>query len=452
LAILAWRRNLVLPYSGTEFRRFAFMKPSLLGLTAGLLLWSAACAQAEKAALIKVNGAISPATANYISRAIDKAAAGNAQCLILQIDTPGGLLDSTKDIVQSFYRSDVPVVVYVAPSGANATSAGCFITLAADVAAMAPNTSIGAAHPVSIGGGGSAEKVDDTMKQKLENFTISYIETIAQKRGRNAQWAKSAVRESANITAETALADNVVEIIAKDLPDLLKQLDGRTVKGRALKTAGAETWEIPMTMRERVFQTVWRPEVLMILMLIAVYGIIGEVSNPGGIIPGVVGVVALVLALYMSAALPVNIAGIALILLAAGLFIVDAFAPTHGLLTGGAVISLFFGLFLLFDRADPLFSLSLKFIIPATVVTAAFFIFIVSAGLRAQSMKVKAGRETLVGKTAPAFTAITPENGKVFVDGAYWNAVSETPIEAGRGVEIIATSGLTLKVKPKEPI
>ena len=425
------------------------MKTSLFAFIAALSLASASSVRAEKVALIRVTGTINPATASYIARGIDQAAAENAQCLILQLDTPGGLLDSTKDIVQSFYGARVPVVVYVAPTGANATSAGCFITLTSDVAAMAPNTSIGAAHPVAIGGG-AAEKIDDTMKQKLTNFTVSYIETIAQKRGRNVEWAKSAVRDSANITAEVALATNVIEIIAKDLPDLLKQLDGRTVKERTLKTAGAEVWEIRMTTPERVFQMIWRPEVLMILMLIAVYGIIGEVSNPGGIIPGVVGVVALILALYMSAALPVNIAGLALMVLAVGLFIAEAFTPTSGVLTGGGVISLFFGLFLLFDRADPLFSLSLKFIIPATVTTAAFFIFIVTAGLRAQSLKVKSGGEIMIGQTAPALTAITAESGKVFVEGEYWNAVSETPIAAGQSIEIVGREGLTLKVKPNE--
>lgn len=424
------------------------MKLSLPGFVVALLLSSVVFANAEKVAWIKVNGAISPATAGYISRSLDKAASEQAQCLVLQLDTPGGLLDSTKDIVQSFYRSQVPVVVYVAPAGANATSAGCFITLAADVAAMAQNTSIGAAHPVALGGGG-AEKLDDVMKQKLENFSVSYIETIAQKHGRNVEWAKASVRESASITAEKALSTNVIEILARDVPDLLKQLDGRKVKDRMLRTAGAEIWEIPMTVPEWVFQILWRPEVLMILMLIAIYGIIGEVSNPGGIIPGVVGVVALVLALYMSAVLPVNIAGMALITLAAGLFIADVFTPTHGLLTGGGVTALFFGLLLLFDRADPVFRLSLKFIIPATVITALFFIFIVAAGLRAQGLSVKVGRETMIGRGVLALTSITEEGGKIFLEGSYWNAVSETPIAAGQDIEIIGMVGLTLRVKPQ---
>lgn len=426
------------------------MKKRLQGFLAAGLLLSGFSVQAEKVALIRVNGTINPATAGYISRSLKEAGSSSEkpQCLILQLDTPGGLLDSTKDIVQSFYGSGVPVVVYVAPSGANATSAGCFITLASDVAAMAPNTSLGAAHPVSIGGGG--EKPDEAMKQKLENFTAGYIETIAQKRGRNVEWARSAVLESANITAEKALAMNVIEIIARDVPDLLGQLDGRTVKDRVLRTSGAEVWEIPMILRERVFQRLWRPEVLMFLMLIALYGIIGEVSNPGGILPGVVGAVALILALYMSAALPVNVAGLALIVLAVGLFIAEAFTPHVGLLTGGGVLSFFFGLLLLFDRSDPVFHLSLKFIIPATTVTAAFFIVIVASGLRAQFLKVKAGRETLVGMTVPAFTAITPEGGKVFLEGAYWNAVSEEPIAAGQDVEVTGMAGLTLRVRPKE--
>lgn len=426
------------------------MKPCLFRLLVALLLLSALPAMAEKVALIRVNGTINPATAGYIARSLDKAAAEKAQCLILQLDTPGGLLDSTKDIVQSFYQSSVPVVVYVAPSGANATSAGCFITLASDIAAMAPNTSIGAAHPVSIGTSGSAEKVDDVMKQKLENFTASYIETIAEKRGRNVAWAKSAVRESANITAETALATNVINIIAKDMPDLLRQLDGRTVKEHVLKTAGATVWEIPMTFREHIFQSIWHPEVMMVLMLITIYGVIGEVSHPGSIIPGVMGVVAFVIALYMSAALPVNIAGLALIVLAVGLFIADAFTPTHGVLTGGAIISFFFGLLLLFDSGDPVFRLSLKFIIPATITTAAFFIFVAAAGLRAQLLKAKMGRESMTGMVAPAFTDITPSGGKIFLDGSYWTATSETAIKAGQSVEVVSLNGLTLKVKPKE--
>jgi membrane-bound serine protease (ClpP class) len=415
---------------------------------AGLLLAPATDWAAEKVGLIRVNGPIGPATASYISRAIKQAAADHAQCLILQLDTPGGLLDSTKEIVQAFYSSPVPVVTYVAPSGANAGSAGCFVTLAADVAAMAPNTSIGAAHPVAIGGLGD-QRPDEVMKQKLENFAASYIEAIATKRKRNVEWAKAAVRESASITAEKALELNVIEIIAQDLPDLLKQLAERDINGRRLKTDGAEVVIIPMLARERFFQTLWRPEVMFILMLIAIYGIIGELSNPGVIFPGVAGAIALILVLYMAAILPINLAGLALIFLALGLFIADVFASTHGVLTAGGITAFLLGSLMLFDNAEPGFRLSLAMIIPATLITAAFFVFVIGAGLHAQFLPVKAGRETMLGKTVPALTPINPEGGKVFVEGEYWNAVSETPVPAGQPVEIINMQGLTLKVKPK---
>src|SRR6267378_361258 len=232
----------------------------------GLAGWACGVLQAQSGdvGLIKINGAIGPATATYIARAIDTAGARQNACLVIQLDTPGGLLESTKQIVQKFYSSPVPTVVYVAPSGANAGSAGCFITLAADVAAMAPNTSIGAAHPVSMGPGGS-EKMDDVMKQKLENFASSYIEAIAEKRKRNVEWAKSSVRESASITAEKALELKVIEMIASDLPDLLRQLDGRELSGHRLQTASAEIKELPRSLSEKIFQTLWRPEVMFLL-------------------------------------------------------------------------------------------------------------------------------------------------------------------------------------------
>lgn len=406
----------------------------------------AAGLRAADVGLITINGAIGPATASYIARAIDLSGGRNDACLIIQLDTPGGLLDSTKDIVQKFYASAVPVVVYVAPSGANAGSAGCFITLAADIAAMAPNTSIGAAHPVSMGPGG--EKTDDTMKQKLENFASSYIEAIAEKRGRNVEWAKSSVVQSESITAEKALDLKVIDLIAKDVPDLLSQIDGKEINGKALKSAGANLVPIPMLAREKVFQLLWRPEVMLLLMLVAIYGIIGELSNPGAILPGVLGAIALILALYMAAILPVNIAGLALIGLALILFIADVFAPTHGVLTFGGIAAFFLGALMLFNRAGPGFHLSLAYIIPATFLTAAFFLFVVGAGLRAQLMPIRAGRETMLGKTVPALARIDATDGKVFIEGEYWNAVSDTAIEAGQSVEVVGIQGLTLKVKP----
>jgi membrane-bound serine protease (ClpP class) len=285
------------------------------------------------------------------------------------------------------------------------------------------------------------------MKQKLENFAISYIESIAAKRGRNVEWAKESVRNSASITAEKALELKVIEIIAKDVPDLLQRLDGRKVNERVLRTAAATAVEIPMSTREKVFQLFWHPEVLMILMLIAMYGIIGELSNPGAILPGVVGAVALILALYLGAVLPVNIAGVALMILAVALFIIDVFAPTHGVLTVGGIVAFFLGALMLFD--EPAFRLSWKFVLPATLLTAAFFAFLVGAGLRAQFLPVQAGVQTMLGKTAPALTRIDAQSGKLFVEGEYWDALSEVPIEPGQPVEIVRIDGLTLKVKPK---
>jgi len=414
-----------------------------------LVFWFTPATLAEQAGLSKISGAIGPATASYIQRAINEAAAQKYICLIIQLDTPGGLLDSTKEIVQSLYSSPLPTVVYVAPAGATAASAGCFIALAADVAAMSPGTSIGAAHPVAMGGGVTGQEIDEVMKKKLENFATTFIESIAARRNRNVEWAKTAVRESAAITAEKALELKVIDIVAANVPDLLKQLDGRQVNGKLLHTASAELHEVPMLTRERVFQILWRPEVMFILMLIAIYGIIGELSNPGAIIPGVVGAIALVLALYMASVLPVNIAGVALIVLAVGLFVTDIFAPTHGVLTAGGIISFFLGSLMLFDTAGAAFRLSLVLIIPATLITAAFFVFVLGAGLRAQWLPIKAGKESMVGKTTTALTPINAQSGKVFVEGAYWNAVSTEPVEESKPVEVIGVEGLTLKVKPK---
>ena len=426
------------------------MRHWALILVAGWICGSSVGLQAADVGLIKINGAIGPATASYIGRAIDVATERGNACLIIELDTPGGSLDSTKTIVQKLYASSVPTVVYVAPEGAWAGSAGCFITLAADVAAMAPATSIGAAHPVSIGPGGE-EKTSDVMKEKLEQISGSFIEGIAKKRGHNAEWAKSSVVKSQAITAEKALELKVIDLIAKDLPDLLSQLDDREINGQTLKTAGAEVVPIPMTTQERVLQVLSHPELMLILMLVAMYGIIGELSNPGAILPGVAGAIALILVLYMATVLPVNLAGLALIGLAVLLFVVDIFAPTHGVLTIGGIIAFFLGALMLFNRADPAFRISLAYTIPATLVTAAFFCFVAGAGVRAQFLPSRVGRDTLMGQTVPALARIDAVSGKVFVEGEYWNAVSEVPIEPDHPVEIVGLNGLTLKVRPKQP-
>jgi membrane-bound serine protease (ClpP class) len=412
------------------------------------LLLGAAALPAAQVGLIKIDGAIGPASASYISRALDTAA-GSDECLIIQLDTPGGLVDSASQIVEKIYSAKIPTVVYVAPAPARAGSAGVFITMAADVAVMAPHTRIGAAHPVELGAAGEVEKISDVMKQKMENDTSSFAKSIAQKRNRNAEWAVSAVVESASITAEEARDKKVIDFIAADLPDLLKQLDGRVVNGKILHTANATVVEIPMNPWEHFSQLFLRPEVMFILMLMVIYGIIGELSSPGAILPGVVGVIALILVLYMSAILPVSVTGLVLIGLAIALFITDVFATTHGVLTAGGIVTFFLGSMMLFSQSGPGYGLSLRWIIPATVITTLFFVFVVGAGIRAQFQPASTGKEGMVGKTVNALSPIDAAGGRVFIEGETWQAVSPVPVAAGQPVEVTGICGLTLQVKPK---
>jgi membrane-bound serine protease (ClpP class) len=411
------------------------------------LVFGAAATHAAQVGLIKINGAIGPATANYISRALDVAANQNDECLVIELNTPGGLANSMDDIVQEFYASRVPVVVYVSPEGAMAGSAGVYITLAADVAAMSPHTIIGAAHPVSMGD--ESETTNSIMMQKVGNAYTKVMQTIAEKRHRNVEWAKSSVTDSKAITSEEALKMKVIDLIATNVPGLLKQLDGRKIGDKTLHTLNAEVVEIPMSAGEKFFQLFWQPQVMMLLLLIAIYGIIAEMSHPGAIFPGVAGALALILLLYMSATLPLNIAGVALILLALALFVIDIFAPTHGVLTGGGIIAFFLGALMLFNHAPAGYHLPVSWIVSTTLVTAAFFVFFVSKGIRAQRLPKSAGAETMIGKTVAALSRIDPAGGKVFIEGEHWNAISEIPVEVGQPVEIIGIAGLTLKVKPK---
>ena len=421
------------------------MKIFGFSLILGFLL--GATVHASQVGLIKIDGAIGPATASFIARAIDVAAAQGDECLIIQLDTPGGSVPSMQDIVKKFFASPIPVVVYVAPDGATATSAGCYITMAADVAVMSPKSTIGAAHVVILAG--DTSKIDDVMKQKMENFGISYIDMIATNRNRNAEWAKSAARESVSITARQALNLNVIDMIATNLPILLKQLDGRSVNGKTLHTASATVVETTMTSWENFSQMFLRPEIMFILMLMVIYGFMGELSSPGAILPGVVGAIALVLVLYMSAILPVNIAGLVLIGLALLLFIADVYATTHGVLTTGGIIAFFLGALMLFNHAGPGYGLSLKWIVSGTVVTTLFFMFVVGKGIAAQFQSAQTGEEAMIGKNVNAISRIDSAGGKVFIEGETWNAVSATPVEAGQRVEITAITGLTLQVKPK---
>lgn len=395
--------------------------------------------------MISIDGSISPTTTNYINRGVREARAQGAECLIIQLDTPGGLLESTKDIVQIFLDSDdLPIVVYVAPEGGRAASAGTFITMAAHIASMAPTTTIGAASPVQMGGG----ETDSVMKKKIFNYSESFIESIANRRDRNAEWARSAVRDGEAITADEALELNVIDLIATSREDLVNQIDGRVINGDTLNTRNATINEVPTNLAERLLSFIMRPEVMLILTMIAIYGIIGEVTNPGAIVPGVAGVIALILVLYASAAMPINLAGFALIGLAIFLFIAEAFTPTFGLLIAGGSVSFFLGALMLFQDLPESMELSWAWLIPATILTTLFFIWIVTEGLRAQFSTHKTGKESMIGKRAEVVEKINSQNGRVFVNGEYWNAISDKVIEEGQACEIESIEGLTIKVKP----
>lgn len=395
--------------------------------------------------MISIEGSISPTTTNYINRGIKIANRKGSECLIIQLDTPGGLLESTKNIVQAFLDSEnLPIVVYVAPEGARAASAGTFITMASHIAAMAPTTTIGAASPVQMGGG----QVDSVMQKKIFNYSESFIESIANRRNRNAEWARSAVRDGEAITAEKALELNVIDLIAANRDELVNKIDGRVVNGDTLKTHNATITEVPPNLAEKLLGFIMRPEVMLILTMIAIYGIIGEVTNPGAIVPGVAGVIALILVLYASAAMPINMAGFALIGLAIVLFIAEAFTPTFGLLIAGGAVSFFLGALMLFQDLPESMALSWAWLIPATILTTLFFVWIVTEGIRAQFTSNKTGKESMIGKRAKVVEQIDSQQGRIFVSGEYWNAISDQVVEEGENCEIVAIEGLTIKVKP----
>lgn len=394
--------------------------------------------------VIRVEGSIGPTVSNYISRALDLAGERGDDMLVIELDTPGGMLNVTQDIVRMLLGSELPVAVYVSPDGANAGSAGTFITLAAHVAAMAPTTSIGAASPVQMSGG----EMDTVMQNKIFNYAESFIESIAERRDRNVEWAKSAVREGASITSSEAIEINVIDILASDLDDLLEQTHGMEVNEHKLVTREANINRIDPNLAEMFFGFIMRPEVLLILTLVSIYGILGEISNPGAIVPGVAGVISLILLLFGVAAMPINIAGFILIGFAIILFIMEAFTPTYGLLLGGGTISFFLGVLMLFQDFPEDMQLSLGWIIPATIITVLFFGWIVYNGIRAQFGEKRSGVETMLGQIARVVDKVDEEQGRVLLAGEYWNARSDQPIRKGAKCEVTAVQGLMLRVRP----
>jgi len=424
-------------------------KALLITLIICLFAFVAAIPSQEKAPVytIEVDGIINPATAKFIVDSIDEATQQGAQCLIIQLDTPGGLMESMRMIVKKELSSTIPIIVYVAPSGARAASAGVFVTMAAHIAVMAPSTHIGAAHPVTLGAEG---KEDKTMTEKIVNDTVSYIKTIAKNRGRNADWAEKAVVKSVSITEEEALKLNVVDLVSSDLQDLLTKIDGRVVKfdgvTRTLLTKGQKPRSLQMSWRYRFLDIISNPSIAYILLMLGIYGIFFELSNPGAILPGVVGGIFLILAFYALQMLPISFAGLALILFAIILFIAEIKVVSHGLLAVGGVISLLLGSLMLIESPAEYMRISLTVIIPAVLVSAAFFIFAVTMAVRARLTKPTTGMEGLVGEIGIASTPIAFE-GKVSIHGEFWNVISDQNIEKGEKVQVIGVNNLKLTVK-----
>ena len=406
----------------------------------------------EKAPIysIEVDGIINPATAKFITDSIDEAAQQGAQCLIIQLDTPGGLMESMRIIVKKILASNIPIIVYVAPGGARAASAGVFITIAAHIAVMAPGTHIGAAHPVTLGAEGKESK---TMTEKVVNDAVADIKATAKTRGRNVDWAEKAVRKSVSITDEEALKLKVIDFISPDLQDLLTKIDGKVVKfdgvTRTLLTKGVKPRSIQMSWRDRLLDIISNPTIAYILLMLGIYGIFFELSSPGAILPGVVGGIFLILAFYALQMLPVNYAGLALIFFAIILFIAEIKVVSHGLLAVGGVISLLLGSLMLFQSPGEYMKISLSVIIPAVLVSAGFFIFAITKAVRARLTKPTTGMEGLVGEVGIASTMIAPE-GKISIHGEFWNVISDQTVEKGEKVQVIGSANLKLKVKKIE--
>ncbi len=417
-------------------------------LLIGPALPAAAAAQdSASVSLLRVEEPITPTTTDYITRGLGEAVERGSDLLLIEMDTPGGLLESTRDIVQTFFEATIPVVVYVAPDGARAASAGTFITMAAHVAAMAPSTTIGAASPVQMSPGGA--ETDTVMQKKAFSWAESFIQSIAERRGRNAEWAISAVRDGASVTEDEALELDVIDLLAADREELLNEIDGRVVDGDTLRTAGARVTAIPKNLSERFLGLIIRPELMLLLMMVSIYGIIGEVTNPGAIVPGVAGAIALILLLYASAAMPVNTAGYLLLALAVALFVSEAFTPTFGLLTAGGAVAFFLGGLMLFQDLPEGLELSWAWLVPATLLTTLFFVWIATYGLKIQFAAARTGVEAMVGRSAEVVDDVGPLGGRIFVDGEYWHAVSDAEIEAGQACRIEEIDGLTIRVRPE---
>ncbi len=421
-------------------------------LAAIILFTGIAWANEEKNVfnVITVASVITTPTAKYVADSIEKAKKEDAQGLIILLDTPGGMDTAMREIAKSLLNSSIPVIVYVYPSGARAASAGVIITTAAHVAAMAPGTNIGAAHPVAIGLGGSGG-VDKTMSEKMENDAAAYVRSIAKIRGRSEEWVEKAVRKSESITAEEAKKMNVIDYVAADLDKLLAMIDGKEVtleggKKIKLSTKNAAVNKIEMGTRQKILAAISDPNISYILLLIGLAGLYFEFSNPGAILPGVIGGISLLMAFFGLATLPVNYTGILLILFGIILFIAEIKVMSNGLLTIGGIISLAMGSLIMFETPEPALRISLQVFIPALLLVSGFFVVVIWMAMKAQMRRPYSGTESMAEGEGEAMTDIANE-GKVFFQGEYWSAQSQNPIPKGAKVKILKVDGLKLTVE-----
>jgi len=397
--------------------------------------------------VIKISGSINPAVADFLKKGLEKASTDTVSCIIIELDTPGGLAESMRKIIMSIFSCQVPVVVYVAPSGARAASAGVMITMAADIAAMAPGTNIGAAHPVGAGG----KEIGKTMSDKVINDMAAHARSVAAKRGRNTEWVEKAIRESVSVTETEALKENVIDIVAKDLDDLIRQINGRKVQDKGiLKLDSYKKRVLKEDLRTKILKTISDPNIAYILMMIGLAGLYFELSHPGVVFPGVVGAIAIILAFFAFQTIPVNYAGFLLIILAIVFFLMEMKIASYGLLSVAGITSLLLGSLMLFDTSDSVVRLSWHVLIPTIVLISGFFVVVSGLVFKSHLSKPKTGARGLFGEIGIVKESIAPE-GKVFVHGELWKATSQNPIEKGAKVRVIKVVNLVLEVEPVEP-
>jgi membrane-bound serine protease (ClpP class) len=425
---------------------------SLLALLIGLCLWcdQSSIGAGEHVNVYPVEGVINPVIVEFMVNSISQSIDEGAAAVVFQLDTPGGLVESTRLIVKSLLNAAIPVVVYVSPSGARAASAGTFITMAGHIAAMAPGTNIGAAHPVS----GEGKDIEGDMRKKTENDLAAFARSIADKRHRNADWAERAVRDSVSITETDALERKVIDIVAEDVPDLLTQLDGRQVSVAGsevtLHTAQADVRYLEMTWRQRVLSVVTHPQIALMLLSIGSLGLLIELYNPGLIFPGVIGAISVLLAFYSLQTLPVNYAGLALIGLAFVMFILETQVPSFGMLTIGALISMFLGALMLIDSPEDYLRIPLSTILVVVGTTGGLMALVVGAAARSINRQPVTGQEGMIGATGVVKKRIDP-TGTVALRGTLWTARSDSPIDVDATVRVAAVDGLKLTVVQVSP-